>query len=174
MCTTAETRNPRRQRGPRRETREGKEQRPRRETREGRDTRCVQRKTRAVCRENHESHVQRRSRDGHARQEVLTGYMRRREPCGRHRDDRGHVQRAHVTRGTKRMQRESGSRERTNRASEAIEHEVNTHCMVHPNAENRGVCLGGGVCGCGVHSRSVGLCRPLIGELPVGRPATVQ
>ena len=32
-----------------------------------------------------------------------------------------------------------------NRASEAIEHEVNTHCMVHPNAENRGVCLGGGV-----------------------------
>ena len=61
-----------------------------------------------------------------------------------------------------------------NRASEAIEHEVNTHCMVHPNAENRGVCLGGGVCGCGVHSRSVGLCRPLIGELPVGRPATVQ
>ena len=30
------------------------------------------------------------------------------------------------------------------------------------------------VCGCGVHSQSVGLCRPLIGELPVGRPATVQ
>jgi hypothetical protein len=162
----AETRNPRRQRATA-ETRNPRRQRHALRAKEA--TRCVQKEPRkATC------YVQRRSRDGHARQEVLTGYMRRREPCGRHRDDRGHVQRAHVTRGTKRMQRESGSRERTNRASEAIEHEVNTHCMVHPNAENRGVCLGGGVCGCGVHSRSVGLCRPLIGELPVGRPATVQ
>ena len=162
----AETRNPRRQRATA-ETRNPRRQRHALRAKEA--TRCVQKEPRkATC------YVQRRSRDGRARQGVLTGYMRRREPCGRHRDDRGHVQRAHVTRGTKRMQRESGSRERTNRASEAIEHEVNTHCMVHPNAENRGVCLGGGVCGCGVHSRSVGLCRPLIGELPVGRPATVQ
>ena len=169
----AETRNPRRQRGPRRETREGKEQRPRRETREGRDTRCMQRKTRAVCRENHESHVQRRSRDGHARQEVLTGYMRRREPCGRHRDDRGTCK-EHMSHAADKCREKAEAENELNRASEAIEHEVNTHCMVHPNAENRGVCLGGGVCGCGVHSRSVGLCRPLIGELPVGRPATVQ
>ena len=173
---TAETRNregrvkrPRETRNPQRQRSNAKLASASHALRAEEDTRCVQKEPRkATC------YVQRRSRDGRARQGVLTGYMRRREPCGRHRDDRGHVQRAHVTRGTKRMQRESGSRERTNRASEAIEHEVNTHCMVHPNAENRGVCLGGGVCGCGVHSRSVGLCRPLIGELPVGRPATVQ
>ena len=206
----AETRNPRRQRGPRRETREGKEQRPRRviakaerataetRNREGRvkrpretrnpqrqrsnaklasashalraeeDTRCVQKEPRkATC------YVQRRSRDGHARQEVLTGYMRRREPCGRHRDDRGTCK-EHMSHAADKCREKAEAENELNRASEAIEHEVNTHCMVHPNAENRGVCLGGGVCGCGVHSRSVGLCRPLIGELPVGRPATVQ
>jgi hypothetical protein len=162
----AETRNPRRQRATA-ETRNPRRQRHALRAKEA--TRCVQKEPRkATC------YVQRRSRDGHARQEVLTGYMRRREPCGRHRDDRGTCK-EHMSHAAPDKCREKAEAENElNRASEAIEHEVNTHCMVHPNAENRGVCLGGGVCGCGVHSRSVGLCRPLIGELPVGRPATVQ